>query len=311
MPSTPCCTYSRFWHKVLFDRGEVSTLEPFQRLINQGMVLSITYRNPEGRIVPYTKIRFGEGTPVHAETGEPLSGETEKMSKSRGNVIPVDMPLEQYGADTTRMFEMFMGPLEATKPWSMQGVEGISRFLNRAWRMVIDESAAEPRPSPRLTDSAATPEQLRVLHRAIRSVSEDMEGLRFNTAISRLMEFVNFFTAESARPRACMEAFVLLLAPLAPHLAEEVWQALGHRESLAFAPWPEYEERYTREDTIELPVQIDGRVRSRVVLPAAAGKEEIERAALSDPKVSKHLEGRRVARVVVVPRKLINIVLAS
>ena len=303
--------YSRFWHKVLFDRGHVSTPEPFRRLINQGMILSITYRTAEGRVVPYTKIRFGEGTPVHAETGEPLAGETEKMSKSRGNVIPVDVPLEHYGADTTRMYEMFMGPLETTKPWSMQGVEGISRFLNRAWRMIADEEGAELRPNAKVVEGAASAEQLRVLHRTIRAVTDDMEGLRFNTAISRLMEFVNFFTAQSSRPRECMEPFVLMLAPLAPHMAEELWQALGHGESLAAAPWPEYAEAYTREDTIEVPVQVNGRLRGRLIAAAAAGKEELERAALEDPKVRKYIEGQRVARVVVVPRKLINIVLAS
>ena len=135
--------YARFWHKVLFDRGYVSTLEPFRRLINQGMILSITYRTQEGRVVPYTKIKFGEGKAIHAETGEELSGEVEKMSKARGNVIPVDVPLQQYGADTTRLYEMFMGPLETTKPWSMQGVEGISRFLNRAWRMIMDENRGQ------------------------------------------------------------------------------------------------------------------------------------------------------------------------
>ena len=132
--------YSRFWHKVLFDRGYVSTMEPFQRLVNQGMILSVTYRTSEQRIVPYRQIRFEEGKAFHAETGEELAGETEKMSKSRGNVIPVDVPLQNYGADNTRLYEMFMGPLESTKPWSMQGVEGISRFLNRAWRMIIDET---------------------------------------------------------------------------------------------------------------------------------------------------------------------------
>jgi leucyl-tRNA synthetase len=300
--------YARFWHKVLFDRGEVSTLEPFQRLVNQGMILSITYRTAEGRIVPYTRIRFGDGPPVHAETGEALSGETEKMSKSRGNVIPVDVPLEQYGADTTRLYEMFMGPLETTKPWSMQGVEGISRFLNRAWRMIVDEEAAEPRLNARVTDAEPTLEQLRVLHATIEAVTTDMEGLRFNTAISRLMEFVNAFTAAETRPLACMEPFVLMLAPLAPHLGEELWEALGHSESLAHAPWPVHEERYTRADSIELPVQVNGKVRGRLVAAPDAGREELERAALAEPRVRKHLEGRSVAKVIVVPRKLVNIV---
>src|SRR5881628_827416 len=173
--------YARFWHKVLFDRGHVSTLEPFQRLINQGMILSITYRTSDGRIVPYSKINFSEGKAAHAETGEELAGETEKMSKSRGNVIPVDFPLQQYGADTTRLYEMFMGPLETTKPWSMQGVEGISRFLNRAWRMIVDEESTQLKLSSKLKDAGPDKEQLRVLHKTIQAVTQDMEALRFNT----------------------------------------------------------------------------------------------------------------------------------
>jgi len=305
--------YARFWHKVLYDRGHVSALEPFLRLINQGMILSITYRTREGRIVPYTQIRFGEGKAVHADTGEELAGEVEKMSKARGNVIPVDVPLEQYGADTTRLYEMFMGPLETTKPWSMQGVEGISRFLNRAWRMIIDEISEEMRLNPKVragNEPGADPttEQLRILHRTIQAVTEDMIGLRFNTAISRLMEFVNFFTGQEARSRSCMESFVLLIAPLAPHLAEELWQALGHSGTLAYEPWPAFDERYTREDTVELPIQINGRLRSRVVVSISATQEELEQVALSDPKVKKHTEGITIRKVIVVPRKLINII---
>jgi leucyl-tRNA synthetase len=305
--------YARFWHKVLFDRGHVSTLEPFQRLINQGMILSITYRTKEGRIVPYTGIRFGEGKAVHAETGEELAGEVEKMSKARGNVIPVDVPLQQYGADTTRLYEMFMGPLETTKPWSMQGVEGINRFLNRAWRMIIDETAEETRLSPKVRNGEepaadATAEQLRMLHRTIQAVTADMIGLRYNTSISRLMEFVNYFTSQEARPQAIMETFVLMLAPLAPHFAEELWQALGHADSLAFEPWPDFDETYTREDTIELPIQINGRLRSRLVASITASKEELEALVLADAKVKKHLEGATIRKVIVVPKKLINIV---
>ncbi|HSW38043.1 MAG TPA: leucine--tRNA ligase, partial [Acidobacteriota bacterium] len=227
--------YSRFWHKVLFDRGYVSTMEPFRKLVNQGMILSVTYRDAEGRIVPYRKIRFEEGKALCAETNEELRGETEKMSKSRGNVIPVDVPIERYGSDTTRLYEMFMGPLETTKPWSMQGVEGISRFLNRAWRMIVDETADVAALNPRVTpmDSSPNKEQLRVLHKTIRAVTEDMQNLGFNTAISRLMEFVNFFTGQEKRPYCCMEHFVLMLAPMAPHISEELWQALGKTESLA------------------------------------------------------------------------------
>ncbi len=305
--------YSRFWHKVLFDRGYVSTLEPFQRLVNQGMILSVTYRTAEGRVVPYTKIQFSDGRAVHEETGEELAGETEKMSKSLGNVIPVDVPIRQYGADITRLYEMFMGPLESTKPWSMQGVEGISRFLKKAWRLIVDETEDETRLNPKVVpdegpEGQPTLAQLRVLHKTIQAVTHDVEALHFNTAISRLMEFVNFFTGEEVRPRSCMEVFVLLLAPLAPHIAEELWQVLGHAESLAYAPWPGFDETYTREDTIEMPIQINGRVRGRVIVPSSADKEELERAARADPKVRKYIEGSTVRKVIIVPKKLINIV---
>jgi leucyl-tRNA synthetase len=302
--------YSRFWHKVLFDRGYVSTMEPFQRLVNQGMILSITYRTAEGRVVPYSQIRFEEGKALHAQTDEELLGETEKMSKSRGNVIPVDVPLQQYGSDTTRLYEMFMGPLEATKPWSMQGVEGISRFLNRSWRMIVDESADKMRLNPKVVLENATPsdDQLRVLHKTIRSVTQDMESLSYNTAISRLMEFVNFFTGQEIRPLSCMESFVLMLSPMAPHIAEEFWQALGHSESLAYAFWPSFDSKYVEENTIEMPVQINGRVRGRISVAANASSEEMEKAALADPRVVKYLEGSSIRKTIVVPKKLINIV---
>jgi leucyl-tRNA synthetase len=302
--------YSRFWHKVLFDRGYVSTMEPFQRLINQGMILSITYRTSEGRIVPYTSIRFEEGKALHAETDEELTGETEKMSKSRGNVIPVDVPIQRYGADTTRLYEMFMGPLEATKPWSMQGVEGISRFLNRTWRMIIDEAAETMQLSPKLTDAVPTEDQTRVLHKAVKAVTEDMETLRFNTAISRLMEFVNYFTGQESRPRRCIEEFVKLLSPMAPHIAEELWQVLGHSESISYAAWPAFDPKYVQESTIEIPIQINGRVRGRITVSANASNGELEQAALADPKIKRYLEGSSIRKVIVVPGKLINVVIS-
>lgn len=301
--------YSRFWHKVLFDRGHVSTMEPFQKLVNQGMILSITYRNSENRIIPYPQIRFEEGKAFHAETGEELVGETEKMSKSRGNVIPVDVPVQKYGADTTRLYEMFMGPLEATKPWSMLGVEGISRFLNRSWRMILDESAETVRLSAKVADVKPNEEQLRVLHKTIRAVTQDMETLSFNTAISRLMEFVNYFTAQDERPFACMEDFVLLLAPMAPHISEELWQALGHSESMSYARWPSFDPKYVQESEIEMPIQINGKVRGRITVPAEASNSEIEKIALDDYRVKKHIEGSTVRKVIIVPKKLINIVI--
>ena len=241
------------------------------------------------------------------------TGETEKMSKSRGNVIPVDVPLQQYGADTTRLYEMFMGPLETTKPWSMQGVEGISRFpeprLAHDHRRDAEDST---RSIPRCVRGDGwqrpTEEQLRVLHKTIQAVTEDMEGLRFNTAISRLMEFVNFFTGQETRPMLCMETFVLLLSPLAPHIAEELWQALGHAESLAHAPWPEFNPQYLQESVVEVPIQINGKVRGRVTVPVNAAEDEVKQAALADPRVRKYLEGSSVRKVIVIPKKLISIV---
>jgi len=202
-----------------------------------------------------------------------------------------------------------MGPLESTKPWSMQGVEGISRFLNRAWRMIIDETVDSMQLNPKVArDVQASEEQLRVLHKTIQSVTQDMGTLRFNTAISRLMEFVNYFTGQDQRPINCMEDFVLLLSPMAPHICEEMWRALGHSESLAYANWPALDPKYVQESVIEMPVQINGKVRGRIAVPVDAGQAQIEQTALSDPRVTKYLEGASVRKVIVVPRKLINIV---
>jgi leucyl-tRNA synthetase len=286
-------------------------MEPFKKLVNQGMILSTTYRTSEGRVVPYSRIDFREGRVFLKETGEELAGETEKMSKSRGNVIPVDVPVEQYGADTTRLYEMFIGPLESTKPWSMQGVEGISRFLNRAWRMIVDEPSDVPRLHPAV-DSSTPPndEQLRVLHKTIDSVTQDMEALSFNTAISRLMEFVNYFTGQKVRPVVCMETFVLMLAPMAPHIAEELWQLLGHSGSLAFADWPVLDPRYIQDSSIQIPVQINGKVRGRITVPTGADKNALEEAAMADPNVQKHLAGQEIRKIIVIADKMVNIVAA-
>ena len=301
--------YARFWHKVLFDRGYVSTMEPFQRLVNQGMILSTTYRTAEGRIVPYKQIRFVEGKAYDAESGEELKGEPEKMSKSRGNVIPVDIPLDKYGADCTRLYEMFMGPLEVTKPWSMEGIQGVYRFLHRVWRMIVDEDAPELRLHPAVQDVEPTDEQQRVLHRTIQVVTEDIERLRFNTAISRLMEFVNFFLGQQVRPRIAMERFVLLLAPLAPHMAEELWQLLGHEGSLAYERWPEYEERWVRVEQVRIPVQVNGKVRATIEVAADADAAALQAAALENERIQKYLQGRQPRKVIAVPGRIVNIVL--
>jgi leucyl-tRNA synthetase len=267
--------YSRFWHKVLYDRGVVSTPEPFQKLVNQGMIL-------------------GENN--------------EKMSKSRGNVINPDDIVREYGADSLRLYEMFMGPLEATKPWSMEGVNGVHGFLGRVWRMIIDDRADAMQLNPSVTGAALNEEEQRVLHRTIKAVTDDVAKLSFNTAIARMMEFTNYFTKQDRRPRAAMEPLVLLLSPFAPHLAEELWQALGHDETLAYEPWPKYDESLLAESTIELPVQINGKVRSKISVPANASEAVVLEGAKHDPKVSDYITGKEIVKEIVIPGRLVNFV---
>ena len=267
--------YARFWHKVLFDRGYVSMTEPFQRLVNQGMILG--------------------------ENGE-------KMSKSRGNVVNPDEVVREYGADALRLYEMFMGPLEAVKPWSMDGVSGVRGFLDRVWRMILDDRAEAVQLNSAVQDVEPTAEQNRMLHKTIKTVTADLEQMSFNTAIARMMEFTNFFTKADPRPRAAMEKLVLLLAPFAPHIAEELWQALGHETTLAYEPWPTFDEAAIREDTIEVPVQINGKLRWRIQVPAGADKAALESAARSDPKIIELLAGKTVLKAIVVPGRMVNFV---
>lgn len=268
--------YARFWHKVLFDRGWVSTPEPFHKLVNQGMILG--------------------------EDGG-------KMSKSRGNVVNPDEVVAEYGADSLRLYEMFMGPLEATKPWNMDGVNGVHGFLHRVWRMIVDEKADELILNSAVTDERLTQDQARVLHKTIQAVTQDIAKLEFNTAIARMMEFTNFFTKQDSRPREAMEKLVLLLSPYAPHLAEELWQLLGHSDTLAYEPWPEYDEALIAEDKLEIPVQINGKVRSKIRVPAGADQGAIEAAARNDPRIVELLAGKQIVKTVVVPGRLVNFVI--
>jgi leucyl-tRNA synthetase len=264
--------YSRFWHKVLFDLGHVSTPEPFTRLVNQGMIL-----------------------------GE----DNRKMSKSWGNVINPDDVVREYGADTLRLYEMFMGPLEATKPWSTEGVHGVYRFLGRVWRLFCNEDGKV------LVDDAAPDAKLvKVLHQTIKKVGEDTEALAFNTAIAQMMIFVNEVTGQESRPRAVLEPFVLCLAPYAPHLAEELWSKLGHAKSLAYEPFPVYDPALLVENTVTVVVQVNGKVRARLEVPATIGKDELEQRALADKDVQPFLTGKQIKKVVIVPGKLVNIAAA-
>jgi len=272
--------YSRFWHKVLFDRGHVSTPEPFQKLVNQGMIL-----------------------------GEPdENGKAEKMSKSRGNVINPDDVVKDYGADSLRLYEMFMGPLEQVKPWQMSGVEGVYRFLGRVWRMIVEDRAEEVVLSVGVVDSAPAEDQLRILHKTIKAVTDDIDRLSFNTAISRMMEFTNFMSGQETRSKSVLEQFVMLLSPFAPHVAEELWNALGHSETMAYEPWPTYDPALLVEDTVEVPVQFNGKVRSKIVVPANSDAAALEAAARADEVVQKNLDGKTVVKVVAVPGRMVNFV---
>jgi leucyl-tRNA synthetase len=339
--------YSRFWHKVLFDRGHVSGAEPFQRLVNQGMILGEAeltgYRLAEGNEMllqnPQSGVPFISARRVRDDvdivTGKPvvavrltandvtkrgndfvLRDDSEivvesrafKMSKSRGNVINPDNVVKEYGADSLRLYEMFMGPLEAVKPWSMSGVEGVSRFLARVWRMISDEAADEIRLNPAVQDVPATPEQMRLLHKTIQAVTNDIESLSFNTAISRMMEFVNGVSGQEPRPRSILEPFVLILAPFAPHLAEEAWELLGHKKSLAYEPWPAYNPALLVESEIEIAVQINGKVRGKIRLPAGADQEAAQKAAATEPRIAEYLSGKQLVKVVYVPGRLLSFV---
>ena len=331
--------YARFWHKVLYDRGLVSTAEPFQRLVNQGMILGeiefTGFQQADGRWVSAQHVASTEGKPFHESTSEPLKsvkvepaaaekrGEwftlkndpairldsrAQKMSKSRGNVINPDDVVKEYGADALRLFEMFMGPLEATKPWSTEGVNGVRGFLDRVWRMIVNERAETVELNAAVKAVEPTAEQNRVLHRTIREVTRDIEKLSFNTAIAKMMECTNFFIKADPRPKVAMEGLTQVLSPFAPHMCEELWRVLGHAESLAYEPWPAFDESAIKEDTVEVPVQINGKVRGRVVVPAGADQATLEAAARSDEKVAAQLEGKTVVKAIVVPGRMVNFV---
>ncbi len=273
--------YARFWHKVLFDLGHVSTPEPFQRLVNQGLILG--------------------------EDGQ-------KMSKSRGNVVNPDDVIKEYGADALRLYEMFMGPLEATKPWSMSGVEGVFRFLARVWRLVMEENqAGEWQRSAAVQDvpdwEQSNKPLAKVVHATIKKVGEDIEDLSFNTAIAQMMVCTNALTAENPRPRTAMQLLLQILNPFAPHLTEELWSVVNPNAGLlADLAWPAYDPELLIEDEIELPVQVNGKLREKIVVKKDAAQSDIEAIALACPRVLEHTTGKTVRKIVVVPGRLVNIV---
>jgi len=264
--------YARFWHKVLYDAGVVSTKEPFHRLVNQGIILG-----PDGQ----------------------------KMSKSRGNVVNPDDVIEEYGADSIRLYELFMGPIQAMKPWSTRGVEGVYRFLGRVWRLVIDKKTGEMLP---LEAREPTEEEKRVLHTAIKTVTEDLEGLEFNTALSALMVLVNEMMKLNTRCKILLETLVLMLAPFAPHVSEELWEYLGHKETLAYEAWPSYDDSILAVDEEEIAVQVLGKVKTRLMLPVDISEDELKQRVLDDENIKQFIERTPVRKFIIVPHRLVNLV---
>src|ERR1700730_3942463 len=298
--------YARFWHKVLHDLGHVSSREPYRRLVNQGYIQAFAYTDARGAYVPAAEVHERDGRFFYAAPDGEIEvfQEFGKIGKSLKNSVSPDQICEEFGADTLRVYEMSMGPLEASRPWATKDVVGAYRFLQRVWRLVVDEQTGEPL----VTQQNLDDDKLRVLHRTIAGVAEDYAGLRNNTAVAKLIEYTNHLTKQSITARDGVEPLVLKLAPVAPHLAEEMWRRLGHDRSLAHGPFPQPDSQYLVDDTVEYPVQVNGKVRSRISVSADASAEALEAAALADEKVSAFLAGATPRKVIVVPGRLVNLV---
>jgi len=300
--------YARFWHKVLYDIGWASTKEPFQQLFNQGMILAYAYEDKRGAVIATDLCEEREeGKFFHKVTGEELGQIVTKMSKSLKNVVNPDEIVDKYGADAMRMYEMFMGPLERAKPWQTSGIEGVLRFLQRVWRFYCDGSDQLRKD---LVDEA--PEALdRTLHKTIKKVGEDIENLRFNTAISQLMIYLNEAMKNGAPSRKHLETFALILSPFCPHVAEELWWKLGHEETLAYEPWPEWDEGRVKDEVVTIAIQVNGKLRDQLEIPADATREQVRELALERPKIQKYLEGMEIKKFIFVPGRLANVVVAK
>jgi leucyl-tRNA synthetase len=299
--------YARFWHKVLFDLGHLSSSEPFRRLFNQGMVQAAAYTDDRGFYREASEVVERDGRFLHGD--DEVTREFGKMGKSLKNSVTPDEMYADYGADTLRLYEMFTGPLDQSRPWDTKAVVGVFRLLQRIWRNVLDETTGEVR----VSDAAADDETRKLLHRTIATVRDGMETLRFNTSIARITELNNHLTVrypDGGVPREVAEPLVLLLAPLAPHAAEELWSRLGHDGSLTWERFPEADPALLLEDTVEIPVQLNGKVKARIVVATGLSKEDLEAAARADAQVAGLLSGATIRKVIVVPDKLVNFVVA-
>ncbi len=297
--------YARVWHKVLYDIGVVSTKEPFQKLYNQGMILAFSYRDAQGRYFEPERVVSNDGKHI-ADGDVEVSQQIEKMSKSRFNVVNPDDVVDEFGADSMRLYEMFMGPLDVTKPWQTAGVAGVRRFIERAWRIVCNDDDALFK--ERITDDAPDAAMMRLMHTTIRIVTEDIEALRFNTAISRLMEFVNALTPTPLRPRICVETLVLLLSPFAPHVAEELWAKLGYAETISYHPWPAFDPDLAKPAEREYAVQVNGKMRHKVLAGAEIDAAGLLAIVKADPKVLELLAGKTLVKEIAIPGRLVNFV---
>lgn len=296
--------YSRFWHKVLFDLGFVTSKEPYRRLFNQGYIQAYAYTDARGVYVPAAEVEERDGKFYYQ--GEEVNREYGKMGKSLKNAVAPDDVVRDYGADTLRVYEMSMGPLDTSRPWATKDVVGAHRFLQRLWRLAVNEETGELA----VTDAGLTEEDTKQLHRTVAGVREDYEHLRDNTVVAKLIEYVNHLTKAypDGAPRAAVEPLVQMVSPLAPHIAEELWSRLGHEGTITFVPFPTFDERLLVDATVELPVQINGKVKARVEVPADAPQDDIQAAAMADSRVAELTAGKQVVKVIVVPGRMVNLV---
>ncbi|RMD14301.1 class I tRNA ligase family protein, partial [Corynebacterium gottingense] len=296
--------YARFWHKVLFDLGFVSSREPYRRLFNQGYIQAYAYTDSRGVYVPAAEVEekdgrfFFDGVEVNREYG--------KMGKSLKNAVAPDDIATDFGADTLRVYEMSMGPLDTSRPWATKDVVGAHRFLQRLWRLVVSEETGEAN----VTDAELSENDAKQLHRTIAGVRDDYEHLRDNTVVAKLIEYVNYLTKAYPQqaPRAAVTPLVQMVAPVAPHIAEELWAKLGHADTITFEPFPTFDESLLTDDTVEIPVQINGKVKARINVAADASKEDMEQAALDDARVTELTSGKQIVKTIVVPGRMVNLV---